>query len=159
MTDIVELDLCASKDMAKTSKVPCICLLEYGGTFWDGIDEHEFIGTQQLLTTATQLLWIVKSTDSPLHPKVHIVDGLSRVLSSEDPRRRIVRLKLDSGDYNSDISTLGRVFHHLLTSPIAQMESKYQEHSGILDTGRAVPLPTMNKELTSQLSPFRIVSV
>lgn len=143
---------------------PCVFLLDYGAAFWDRLSKTEFETFQALLAFTPEFLWVVKDTKptyAASHPRFHIVDGLLRVLRSEDSKRRIVRLKLDSkqsGDH--DVSVIAKVLQQSFAKFLGTMEPEYEERTdGCLYINRVVQSPDMNKALSQNLSTHKSLEI
>jgi NADPH:quinone reductase-like Zn-dependent oxidoreductase len=147
----------SSPQSASQIEGPCISLLEYATPFWSRPSSTQFQAFKNLLAQKSELLWVVKSTEEAAETEFHAVDGLARVLRSEDPKRRIVRLKLDSSQDKQEkaAGTVSRVLQKMLTLPIQEMEPEYEERDRLLYINRVVQAPEMNKMMSNSLSSKR----
>ena len=134
----------------------CISLLEYSGSILNCINEQHFEAFQPILTSGTNMLWVSGLRMGQEQPESGVLDGLARVLRTENPQLVFVTLCLECNDMciQDHRAKIARVFEASI-SGIADgsFEREFVEKDGVLHISRIVEANYLNRHITSQLSP------
>ncbi|KAK1140234.1 Type I Iterative Polyketide synthase (PKS) [Aspergillus melleus] len=136
------------------SSTNVVFLVELRELFLEGISETDFDLLRAVLLKAQNAIWITESTVKPQIPGLGLVDGLSRVFSSEDSSRRFVTLALDGSETEEQfLGLLSRVTLSIQNDPLEVMETAYYSNRGILQIPRVSENDHMNDQVSSMLAP------
>jgi NADPH:quinone reductase-like Zn-dependent oxidoreductase len=114
------------------------------------MDKDMFNKVQRLLMSAKRILWVSQGS-----PKSRMVDGLARVVSSEDSRIAFTTLALDGAEHriNKQVEKIMQVLQ-ATTSPLAEgPETEYVEQDGLLQINRLVEANYLNSKVHSKVLP------
>ena len=131
----------------------CVSLLEYEKSFFNGISSEDFMLLKTILSNTKNILWIVKDTEELSVPSVHMVDGLSRCLRSEDVNLRFTRLTLEAG--SASLPTVIKAIESMVHAPLDDMEPEYEQRDDMMYINRVIQSPSMNSFMTSKLAANR----
>jgi NADPH:quinone reductase-like Zn-dependent oxidoreductase len=133
----------------------CIALLEMDGPLLADMDQNVFQKIQQLAAGCRKILWIGLNGTGESSPFFRVVDGLFRVLNSEDSRGIFTTLSIDSTGFQADQVT--RVLRAMVSS--TELETEYVEKRGFLHIPRLVEAPRLShavRRLQSSQYPTRL---
>lgn len=119
------------------SDLICIVLLELDGPILADMDSTMFQRLQKLASVCHKIIWVTSDAGGDQSPFLRVVDGLFRVLNSEDSRGVFATLSLDSSQIQATL--IGKVIR-AITSPKTP-ETEYIERSGVLNIPRFVKAP------------------
>ncbi|CAG8942939.1 unnamed protein product [Penicillium salamii] len=132
-----------------------LVLLELQSPVLCEIEPELFGQLQNLLSSTEHVLWINQGGGIfPSQPQSRLVEGMLRVLRTENIKRRHHLLSLEP-----QVSLTRRQQDHiielvrLLLSPAAQnADMEYVEHEGLLNIPRILPSRTLNKDISRMAS-------
>lgn len=131
----------------------CIVLLELDNAILADMSATVFQMLQNLTLNYHRIIWVTSHAGSTSSPSLGVVDGLFRVLNSEDSRGVFTTLSLDSTDFKIDLVT--RVVRSLVSG--TSHETEYKERSGVLHIPRIVEAPHLSGPVTRlQASKSRV---
>ncbi|KAL5041372.1 hypothetical protein BDW71DRAFT_212203 [Aspergillus fruticulosus] len=128
------------------------------------LDEAMFNALQRLLCRAQDVLWFTAASPSAIQsPQTHIIDGLARVLCTENNRLSFVTAHLEDHAENLDewVKHIHYLLKHRLSSTGKATELDYREVDGVLHIGRLREAVELNDSVFEQtqaaprLRPFR----
>lgn len=134
----------------------CISLLELENPLLRHLDAQSFPSLQLVLSSVQNLLWVTRPSGDQEASDFGIVDGLARVLRSENSKLAFVTMALRSQ---------GRAAEHYVESIIRAIggtlgkladdtyEREFMEKDGILHISRAVEALYLDHHVFSQTSP------
>ncbi|RAH59477.1 polyketide synthase [Aspergillus piperis CBS 112811] len=83
---------------------------------------------RSLLTTSTTTVWVTASTELPApDPKLHLIDGLFRVLSQEDGKQHRYILSLEGSTRQASIAVM---IQNILQPPLQGLDTEYVVRDG-----------------------------
>ena len=135
----------------------CVSLLEYEDCFFYDMSSYNFDLLKTLLNKTKDILWVVKDAAELLAPNIHVVDGLSRVLRSEDVKLRFSRLTL--GPNSSTLATIRQAMKSMVKSPLHNLEPECELRNDTVYINRVIQSTSMNSLVASKLSPCKEVEV
>ncbi|CAG7929919.1 unnamed protein product [Penicillium olsonii] len=128
-----------------------IVLLELETPVLSEIEPELFGQLQTLLSTTNQMLWINQGGGKfPMQPHSRLVEGMLRVLKTENSTRKHHLLSLEP----HDSLTRGQLDHimtlvKLLVSPAGNTpDMEYIEHEGYLNVPRILPSRQLNQDIS-----------
>lgn len=133
----------------------CIVLLELDSPLLAEMNENVFQKVQQLLIGCRKVIWIGSNGAGDSSPFLRVVDGLFRVLNSEDGRGIFTTLSIENTDFQAD--RVMRVLKAMVSS--TKPETEYVEQSGFLHIPRLVEAPQLShavRRLRSSQYPTRL---
>ncbi|KAJ5539524.1 hypothetical protein N7513_007856 [Penicillium frequentans] len=152
-TSIFTLDEIVHIDIPSSTNV--VFLIELRELFLEGISETDFDLLRAALMKAQNTIWVTEPTEKSQIPGLGLVDGLGRVISSEDSSRRFITLALDGSETQKQfLSLLSTVTLSIQNDPIETMETAYSSSRGILHIPRVSENDLMNDQVSSMLAPY-----
>jgi NADPH:quinone reductase-like Zn-dependent oxidoreductase len=131
----------------------CISLLEIDEPAIRDFSEVEYKALQELIVSGAKLLWVTRLGGSDEPPSQGIMDGLSRVLRTEDPALVLVNLELSCMEDETSIRHIIDVFMATLKNVADHsFEPEYKEIGGILHIKRIIEESSLDRQIWSQLS-------
>lgn len=134
----------------------CVSLVDIDGPLLSRFDANLFEAIQSTLKSGTNMLWLTRQTTGQEEPCPGIMDGLVRVLRTENPQLVFVTLAVEStgAGLQEHVVTIMRV----LNATISHMkdrsfEPEYVQKSGLLQISRIVEANYLDRQVSSQLSP------
>ena len=132
----------------------CISLLEVDDPALRDINESDYRCLQKLVASGAKWLWVSRLGRSEEPPSQGIMDGLSRVLRTEDPMLILVTLELHATQVDTCVNYINSVFKAtLLNITNHSFEPEYKEISGLLHCKRIVEERSLDYHVSSQTSP------
>lgn len=122
----------------------CVVLLELDNVVVADMNATVFHMLQNLVLNCHRIIWVTSDASRKSSPFFGAVDGLFRVLNSEDSRGFFTTLSLDSTELKTDLIT--RVTQSLVTG--TGHETEYKERSGVLHIPRIVEAPHLSSSVT-----------
>ncbi|KAJ5516222.1 hypothetical protein N7527_007782 [Penicillium freii] len=127
-----------------------IFLLELHVPILSDIQPELFQQLQSLLSSASQVLWINQGGGIlPSQPQFHLVDGLFRVLMTEDSKHKLHLLSLEPrgplGIKQRDHIT--RLIRFFLSSSTANADTEYIEQDGVLNIPRLIASKPLSERI------------
>ncbi|KAI9040232.1 putative polyketide synthase [Aspergillus affinis] len=151
-TSIFTLDEISNIHISSSTNV--VFLVELRELFLEGISETDFDLLHAVLLKVQNAIWITEPTVKTHIPALGLIDGLSRVISSEDSSHKFVTLALDGSETQEQfLDLLSRVTLSIQNDPIEAMESAYSSNKGILQIPRLSENDLMNDQVSSMLAP------
>ncbi|XHG07920.1 hypothetical protein AWENTII_011051 [Aspergillus wentii] len=126
----------------------CVVLLEVGQPVLADLDPKLFKLLQHLPSVAHRIIWVGSGGDIRSSPGFRVVDGLFRVLNSEDSRGSFTTLSLeDNSKTDADKSQkIHKVMRAIFSSP--EPETEYVEKDGRLQINRLVEATGLDRAVT-----------
>ncbi|KAL4860853.1 hypothetical protein BDV12DRAFT_208748 [Aspergillus spectabilis] len=137
-----------------------VFLCEIERPLLSGLDEMMFGALQGVLYKAQDVLWVTAAAPDTLQSAhVHIVDGLARVLSSENDRLSFITAHLQ--DHHTRPDLWATHILHLITDRLnangKAAELEYREMHGMLCIGRVREATSLNNRLFDQIqTPLKL---
>lgn len=134
-----------------------VFLLELVHPVLGDIKPELFEKVQRLLCSTTDVLWITSGGEaSSPKPHMSLVDGLLRVLTSEDDRKSCHLLSLQENTSPEHMRNQVTKVIKLLLSPGTESErldTEYREQQGLLHIGRLMSSTQLNNQIAIQTTP------
>lgn len=135
-----------------------ICLLELETPLLCNLDAQTFEALQTTLSFTRQLLWVTSGgSASRTSPEFGMVDGLARVLRSEDNNLAIITLALETLKLEHEQPPAAihskhiiDVYNEAISKQIDDMEPGYIEKDGMLHINRLVEAHSLNQAIYSK---------
>ncbi|KAJ5747735.1 uncharacterized protein N7511_009431 [Penicillium nucicola] len=115
----------------------CIVLLELDGSILADMDPTIFQRLQKLALVCHKIIWVTSDAGSDSSPFLRVVDGLFRVLNSEDSRGVFTTLSLAGPELQANL--VAKVVWAISSSTTP--ETEYIERAGVLHIPRFVEAP------------------
>ncbi|KAI1496239.1 lovastatin nonaketide synthase [Biscogniauxia marginata] len=143
----------AGEDILESSII--VLLLELDGIFLDGISEVDYTNLKSTLVRSKCILWVTRSLSDQTDPRHHLVDGLGRVLMSEDAGRKFATLSLDGSQRNAEQVTkvIFELTKRVWESTVDDCETNYIVKDGTLYVSRIYENGFMNRTVVQSNSP------
>lgn len=125
----------------------CVFLIEYEDPFLTSLSSDDFDIFKGALSLTKDILWVVRDAHKPRRPKFHLIDGLSRVLRSENAKLRFVRVTIND-DYQTGLdgpTAVSTLIKHAMQSSLDDMEPEYEEREDMLYINRVIQSQRMNR--------------
>ncbi|KAJ5588138.1 hypothetical protein N7537_010816 [Penicillium hordei] len=140
--------------MEYTSENPLlrIFLLELHVPVLSEIQPELFQQLQSLLSSTSQVLWINQGGGIiPPQPQFRLVDGLFRVLMTEDNKRKLHLLSLEPrGPLNmKQRDHISRLIRFFLSPSTANADTEYIEQDGVLNTPRLIASKPLSESISA----------
>lgn len=147
-----------SMTTAQLENATCISLLEMEGPKLANMNEDFFTHTKRNLRAAASMLWVSMSSQTEDdQAKLRMVDGLRRVLTSENDDFKFVTLSLQ-GDIDMKRLTSRIVKVHQDTFTVhgqTLAEEEYTESDGALCIKRMVEAGPVNEHIENKTAPLQ----
>ncbi|KAK7225804.1 hypothetical protein V2G26_013807 [Clonostachys chloroleuca] len=141
-----------AETLVSTSMVT-VFLVELDNILLDGIQADDFRHLQAALSRSKRVLWVTRSSgaDDPRH---HIVDGLGRVLMSEDSTYKFSTLHLDDSLESPEriVSRLLTVSTDLVERSVESVETNFTSQNGLECINRITENSLMNRVVADATS-------
>jgi NADPH:quinone reductase-like Zn-dependent oxidoreductase len=134
-----------------------IFLIELENPLLESLSPKKFSELRQLLVSAKGLLWLTKQDQCGYaHPAMAMIDGLARVLRTENQRAIVINASLEANNVEvqaAEISTLiqksnfGSINHGY--------EASYVQSNGQFQIGRMVPSKAISKDIHKRSLPVQ----
>nr|POE77902.1 reducing polyketide synthase fub1 [Quercus suber] len=125
-----------------------VSLCELGHPVLSNLDESLFKTVKKLLLGARQILWVTSGGQNEgQDPRLHVIDGLARTATTEDPRLTFITLALQSSasdDLESIVDRITKVLGENLDRiqrDKDSIEPEYREVDDLLHINRATVAP------------------
>ncbi|KAK4861763.1 hypothetical protein LT330_003798 [Penicillium expansum] len=140
--------------MEHTSENPLlrIFLLELDVPILSEIQPELFQQLQILLSSPSQALWINQGGGIlPSQPQFHLVDGLFRVLMTEDSKRKLHLLSLEPrGPLDTkQRDHITRLIRFFLSPSTSNADTEYIEQDGVLNISRLIASKPLNESISA----------
>ena len=138
-----------------------IFLVEIDTPLLSTITAETFSQIQEGLKLAKSLVWVtMNSQEREQESLFHLVDGLSRSLSSENPQVGFTRLALEARpEYNADtLRPILNILYWKNEARFGQLEPEYEERDGILCINRLIEAEELNRVLATKSVQRRVQS-
>jgi NADPH:quinone reductase-like Zn-dependent oxidoreductase len=122
------------------------------------MDKELFTKVQRLLISTKKIIWVSQGGGTQrASPKSRMVNGLARVMSSEDGRVAFTTIALDSAEHSIH-QQVGKIMKVLraTTSLAEDPETEYVEQDGLLQINRLVPANYLNSEVHNKILPQQV---
>lgn len=136
-----------------------VFLVEMDTPLLSTVTAETFSQIHQVLLSAKSLLWVtLNSQDREQASLFHMVDGLSRSLSSENPQLGFTRLALEARPaYNSEsLRPILNILHWTNKARIEQLEPEYEERDRMICINRLIQAEEMNQALATKTVSHRV---
>lgn len=133
-----------------------LCLPEVENPFVRDLDLQTYTNLQKVLSSAQGLLWVTKGGGhAQIEPDFSMVNGLARVLRSENAQLKFVTMAFEDADTfkASHTELVAKVFRSTISESLDDCEPEYVEHNGLLHINRLVEANDMNKDIHLKMSP------
>ncbi|PZD41177.1 Polyketide synthase modules protein [Pyrenophora tritici-repentis] len=132
-----------------------ISLLEMDKPFLDDISEVNFTNIQKTLLRSRSVLWITRDKDDWSEPRHHLIDGVGRVLMSEDATRKFAKLSIDGHGplHTTMVDTILGLVVSMATLPVEQLENNYTAKNNSLHISRVTEYASMNERVAKAILP------
>ncbi|RYP89414.1 hypothetical protein DL769_000065 [Monosporascus sp. CRB-8-3] len=132
-----------------------VFLLEVNTIFIDGISEINYKLLHSALIKSQSVLWITKPASGRQEPRLHLVEGLGRVLMSEDSKRKFVTVSLSQrGQDPEDMLTLiTELVERIAKVPVDALETIYVEREGTLHIARISENFALDRMISKSIMP------
>ncbi|RYP05180.1 hypothetical protein DL765_009915 [Monosporascus sp. GIB2] len=132
-----------------------VFLLEVNTIFIDGISEINYKLLHSALIKSQSVLWITKPASGRQEPRLHLVEGLGRVLMSEDSKRKFVTVSLSQrGQDPEDMLTLiTELVDRIAKAPVDALETIYIEREGTLNIARISENFVLDRMISKSIMP------
>ncbi|GKZ24448.1 type I Iterative Polyketide synthase (PKS) [Aspergillus brasiliensis] len=163
------IEVCSVSDMDTLSTATdgslVVMLPEIEQPFLVDLDETTYGALHSFLRNAQDVIWVTAGNEqSPYEPRRHIVDGLARVLCTENDRLSFITAHLE--DHAANPAMWARHIYQIMGIRLAQHANKaseldYREQNGVLHIGRVAQADDLNDALFEQtqappkLRPFK----
>ncbi|PYH87840.1 polyketide synthase [Aspergillus ellipticus CBS 707.79] len=138
-----------------TSDLIDISLLESTAPFIYDMNQVEYTGLQNLVTSTKNLIWVNEGGGHQPFPKYRLVDGLFRVLAGEMYRARLTTLALERNTSREHrVNQIMKIFRSIAAMD-QDTDPEYTEIDGILHTSRLVPARPLSHEVARKVLPQR----
>ena len=134
----------------------CVSLVDLDGPLLSHFDAKMFNAVQSTLKSGTNMLWLTRQNTAQEQPRAGIMDGLARVLRTENPQLVFVTLAVESTTTGprEHVGTILKV----LKATIAGMkdrsfEREYVQRCLMPHIGRIVEANYLNQQVSNQLAP------
>ena len=120
------------------------------------MDYQRYKDLQKVLSSAQGLLWVTKGGGhTQTWPDLAMVNGLARVLRSENSQLKFVTMALEDADTftASHTELVAKVLRSTISESLDDCEPEYVEHNGILNINRLVDANDINMDIYSKMSP------
>ncbi|KAF2864665.1 hypothetical protein BDV95DRAFT_508906 [Massariosphaeria phaeospora] len=132
----------------------CISLLDLDRPHMASMQETFFSQLNRVLTKASGILWV--SMDYAMlqdKARLRLVDGLRRVLASENDDLRFVTLALEeSTNSPSTVARISQIYETTVEAPTGMFEEDYTEKDGLLCIKRISEASPLNSHIEKQTS-------
>jgi NADPH:quinone reductase-like Zn-dependent oxidoreductase/SAM-dependent methyltransferase len=133
-----------------------VFLIELDKPYLSTLDKDSFETLQSLLADAGSIVWVTCSNEAATYsPELHMVRGLSRVLSTEKPSRPFATLSFESVGLSGDF--YARQVHKAVSASLSpstvDRELEYIERGGVLLINRVYESPEFNNSIHSKSQP------
>ena len=136
-----------------------ISLLEFDELFISSVEEDEYIVLRRILTGGANMLWVTRPRMGHEQPSFAIIDGLARVLRTENLNLALVTIVLENKESGRCVESIMTVYEATLAKlNNRSFESEYVERNGLLHTNRIIEAHKLDDHISSQLSPMQIKS-
>lgn len=163
------IEACSLGDMDTlstfTDATLVVMLPEIEQPFLVDLNETTYGALHRLLNKAQEVVWVTAGIEqSPNAPRRHIVDGLARVLCTENDRLSFITAHLD--DHVANPAVWAKHIYQIMSMRLAPNATKaseldYREQDGVLHIGRVAESEELNDALFEQtqappkLRPFK----
>ncbi|KAI1211883.1 lovastatin nonaketide synthase [Annulohypoxylon truncatum] len=134
-----------------------ISLLEFDGYFIDGISKADYDQLQSVLLLFPNVIWVTRGR--PRDPRHSLIEGLGRVLMSEDSSRKFAILRLSQEEYGGDLRPISHVIRELaqrlIDSSVEDLETNYVIERGILLIPRVVENSSLDSTISQAILPYQ----
>ncbi|MCJ1395075.1 hypothetical protein MMC18_007956 [Xylographa bjoerkii] len=152
-----ECRLLSLEEAASLTNIPelaFVLLEEVGYLGLNIIKSHDFRNLKTLLLSSKAVLWVTLSGESPMSATYGMVQGLSRVLRTENLNLNLVTLALE---FNNDcvdrhVQHVCKVFKSMFLGSSNSREPEYVEAEGVLLIDRVVEANYLNHEVFNKKS-------
>ena len=138
-------------------KVIGISLQELGSPVLRDMDSGTYATMHLLLTSFKHQLWVTESTEVSYDPKLGTVDGLAKVLGSENSQFDMVTLALEKRDDREKHSVTENIFK-ILNTVVPRFadksyECEYSEKNRFLCISRIIENQDIDQHISTQIAP------
>ncbi|RDH32115.1 hypothetical protein BDQ94DRAFT_160155 [Aspergillus welwitschiae] len=131
-----------------TQDVLRVFLLEFEKPLLYGMDSAVYEKLQSLLTSSVTTLWVTSSTDLPApDPRIHLIEGLFRVLSQEDGKQHRYILFLEGSTGPASIAAM---IQNILQPPLQGLDTEYVVRDGRFFNQRLFDCPPLEQAVSMQ---------
>ncbi|KAL9073303.1 MAG: hypothetical protein Q9157_004798 [Trypethelium eluteriae] len=124
-----------------------VVLVELDGKYLYEMTSHRFHAMQKLLGSARRIVWASMGAGAAFRsPQASLVDGLARVLHTEDSNLQFVTMALEESGIPERI---GKQIHKVMDSVYAngERELEYAEKGGLLYINRVIEATSLNRQI------------
>ena len=134
-----------------------VFLVEIGIPFLSTVTVDAYSQLKRVLLSTKSLLWVTQASHSDGQSLFHLVDGLFRSLTSENPQLKTIRLALamQSGDNLPGSSSVLGVLSQARQCGAEHLEPEYEERDGELCINRVIAAEEMNERLAGLTASHR----
>lgn len=134
-----------------------IFLLEFDGFFLDGISKEEYDRLQSVLLQFPNIIWVTRG--KPQDPRHSVIEGLGRVLMSEDSSRKFAILRLNQEEYGGDLHSISHLIwklaQRLVDSSVEDLETNYVVKQGTLLIPRVSENSSLDMMIAQAILPHQ----
>ncbi|GKZ67455.1 hypothetical protein AnigIFM50267_001845 [Aspergillus niger] len=131
-----------------TQDVLRVFLLEFEKPLLYGMDSGVYEKLQSLLTSSVTTLWVPSSTDLPApDPRIHLIEGLFRVLSQQDGKQHRYILSLEGSTGPASIAAM---IQNILQPPLQGLDTEYVVRDGRFFNQRLFDCPPLEQAVSMQ---------
>ncbi|KAH7400554.1 lovastatin nonaketide synthase [Phaeosphaeria sp. MPI-PUGE-AT-0046c] len=132
-----------------------ISLLEVDNIFLNEMSEDEFTKIQNMLLRARSILWVTRDKESWSEPRHHLIDGLGRVMMSEDATRKFAKLSVNGPGplHRTILDAILRLVESMAKLPVEQLENNYTATNNVLHISRVTEYASMNERVAKAIAP------
>ncbi|KAI2942232.1 hypothetical protein CBS147321_5394 [Aspergillus niger] len=152
------IEICSLSDMdtlsTSTDGSLAVMLPEIEQPFLVDLNETTYKALHSLLCKAQDVVWVTAGNEeSPHAPRRHIVDGLARVLCTENDRLSFITAHLE--DHAANPAVWAKHIYQIMGTRLEQHATKaseldYREQDGVLHIGRVAEAEELNDALFEQ---------
>ncbi|TAQ90890.1 hypothetical protein B7494_g783 [Chlorociboria aeruginascens] len=117
------------------------------------LDETTFEILRDILSTAQAAMWVTSGGEySREMPDYGMIDGLARVVRSENEKLKFATLALNNHVSSMEIQAnhIVKVFLKTISSSLDDYEPEYQEVGGVLQISRAIEAKALDQEILTK---------
>ena len=157
-TNLANCNIYAVAELAEAdipSSTIIVSLLEMNATFIDGISATDYNDLQKILLRYKHTIWVTKTASGEMEPQHHLVDGLGRVLASEDSTRKFITLTLDVLDQDPEqtMDLITNLINRVGRLPVEELETNFVASRSGLEVCRISENSHMNMQVANAISP------
>ncbi|KAI0972147.1 lovastatin nonaketide synthase [Xylaria arbuscula] len=145
-----------------TSSTPetVVFLLELDAIFLYDICQNDYEQLKGSIIRSKHILWISRAVSDTDKPRQRLVDGLGRVLMSEDATRVFTTLSLDgdSTDCDEIVRPISQLLVHIKDVRTDEIETNYVVNHGTIEINRIVEDRSMSRQISLDLLPTQTLS-